>query len=68
MANKTLGKIIVKKAEGDHFNLHFSSREAFDEALFQLKKNGIEIVDEFWGYSLYDDAEDALYDVTCYFR
>lgn len=61
-STRTFGLIKVATPESatGELHLHFSSRDAFDEAVRAIEKAGHTINDKFWGYSLYRSAQDAL--------
>ncbi len=69
-SSRTFGLIKVdapNSATGELY-LHFSSRDAFDEAVRVIEKAGHAVKDKFWGYKLYRSAQDALEDVNVFVR
>lgn len=69
----TFGKIVVRGVEsGEILNLHFATANAYDGAWWELRKlerdGKIEIVDNFDSYSIYGDANQAMYSVKTYFN
>lgn len=69
----TFGKIVVRGVNsGEILNLHFATSKAYGDALFELMKlerdGQIEIVDNFDSYSIYGDADQAMYSVKTYFN
>jgi hypothetical protein len=74
MARKSLtyGTIKVRHQdarEQESLLLTFKSREAYDETHRRLMKaTGLKIIDGFWGYQLFDDADEAMHAVSVFCR
>jgi hypothetical protein len=61
-------KVAPRRPEDGPLHLHFSSRDAYEQTLRRLGKAGREVTDHFWGYTLYNNSDEALLDVEVFIR
>jgi hypothetical protein len=57
---KAFGRIHVKRENGEPLILTFNNREAHEETLRQLHKEEFEVIDESFGYMLFETADHAM--------